>query len=223
MSTRSRNLKLRSNLLKNKSHSLSHFPAIFQNTTRCIRFCLFVYFARPRRNSNERTTLMYTHTHTRIPVSTENESNAKKTRDKKKGKKNAAWRIALAFYYCKLHSDLIIKRNWISLTTTSACVRAVDDLDLLGVMPTTSPLMMLSTTVQKRSKLKLTLDILSFSFLILKKKKKYRLLSFLLNKSRQFLYWWIYETSSYRIVSNTNRSFERFYGLTSIADQPHLY
>jgi len=42
---------------------------------------------------------------------------------------------------------LIIERNWISLTTTSACVRAVDDLDLLGVMPTTSPLMMLSTTV----------------------------------------------------------------------------
>lgn len=41
---------------------------------------------------------------------------------------------------------LIIERNWISLTTTSACVRAVDDLDLLGVMPTTSPLMMLSTT-----------------------------------------------------------------------------
>lgn len=59
-------------------------------------------------------------------------------------------------YYRKLHGDLIIERNWISLTTTSACVRAVDDLDLLGVMPTTSPLMMLSTTAEKRTKLKLT-------------------------------------------------------------------
>lgn len=96
-----------------------------------------------------------------------------RTREKKWQIKNAAWHIALAFYYCKLHSYLIIKRNWISLTTTSACVRAVDDLDLLGVMPTTSPLMMLSTTVQKRNKLKSTgLFFIFFFSAIFKKKKK---------------------------------------------------
>ena len=77
--------------------------------------------------------------------------------------------LLLPFIIVNYDGDLIIKRNWISLTTTSACVRAVDDLDLLGVMPTTSPLMMLSTTVQKkRNELKLIFRSFS-SFHSLKK------------------------------------------------------
>lgn len=77
--------------------------------------------------------------------------------------------LLLPFIIVNYDGDLIIKRNWISLTTTSACVRAVDDLDLLGVMPTTSPLMMLSTTVQKKKE-RAEIDISFFFFFPLFKK-----------------------------------------------------
>lgn len=125
--------------------------------------------------------------------------------------------LLLPFIIVNYDGDLIIKRNWISLTTTSACVRAVDDLDLLGVMPTTSPLMMLSTTVQKkRNELKLIFRSFS-SFHSLKKVYCSRpLVVFLFEKGFSFFFSSIFRKRNF-VQSNYLSS------LTSVADQPHLY